>query len=101
MINLYFRRETREKEELKKQAEVPKQQHANAVAPSKVAPWCQPSAASGTSLEEIQKAERQKRAEQAALQQQRALQQLQQQQQQVCVCFFNILYKCIYYLLFY
>lgn len=60
------RRETKEKEELlKKQMEVVK--HENQVKLAKAAPWSQSNNTHGTSLAEIQKAEREKRAEQVAL----------------------------------
>lgn len=66
---------------MKEREEMVRQPQQNSIPISKAAPWSQPSLPAGASLEEIQKAERQKRAEQAALlQQQRALQQQQQQQ---------------------
>lgn len=80
--------EAKEREEVA--AKQPQQQQQHSIPISKAAPWSQSNLPQGTSLEEIQKAERQKRAEQAALlQQQRVLQQQQQQHQQVYTQCFN------------
>lgn len=75
-----LRREIKEREEqARKHAEMTKQVQQNSAPLSKAAPWSQSNTTMGTSLEEIQKAERQKRAEQVALlQQQRERLQMQQ-----------------------
>lgn len=74
---MFYRLEAKEREE------TASRQQQTSIPISKAAPWSHSNLPTGTSLEEIQKAERQKRAEQTALlQQQRALQ-LQQQQQQL------------------
>jgi lysyl-tRNA synthetase class I len=77
---LYFRRESKEREE-KKQVEISRlvQNQGNRGA-SKSAPWCQSNFPQGVNLTEIQKAEKEKRAQESALQIQK--QQLQEQQQQ-------------------
>lgn len=82
-----YRLEAKEREEATaaRQSQPPAPQPQSSIPPiSKAAPWSHSNLLAGASLEEIQKAERQKRAEQAALlQQQRALQQQQLQQQQL------------------
>ncbi|CAH0559994.1 unnamed protein product [Brassicogethes aeneus] len=73
------RKEAREREERNKAAEKRLAQQEQA-RQAKAAPWCQSNSTAGASLAEIQKAEREKRAQEAALQLQR--QQLQEQQRQ-------------------
>lgn len=75
-----FRRETREKEETsRKQIETTK--YENHVKLTKAAPWSHSNNTHGASLADIQKAEREKRAEQVALiQQQQQQQKLKQEQ---------------------
>lgn len=53
--------------------------HENQIKLTKAAPWCQSNNTHGASLAEIQKAEREKRAEQAAL--------LQKVKQEQVICF--------------
>lgn len=65
-----------------------RQAHQNSMPLSKAAPWSQSNTTLGMGLEEIQKAEKLKRAEQAALLQQQRLFQLQQQQ---IVCLSEVL----------
>ncbi|RZC32532.1 PERQ amino acid-rich with GYF domain-containing protein 2 [Asbolus verrucosus] len=75
-----IRRENKEREE-KKQAEAARLAQSQAArAASKTAPWCQSNFTQGVNLTDIQKAEKEKRAQEAALQLQK--QQLQEQQQQ-------------------
>ncbi|EFA01526.1 hypothetical protein TcasGA2_TC007086 [Tribolium castaneum] len=74
-------RREKEKEE-KKLAEVAKLNQSQARGASKTAPWCQSNFTSNLNLTDIQKAEKEKRAMEAALQlQKQQLQELQQQQQ--------------------
>ncbi|KAI4463060.1 grb10 interacting gyf protein [Holotrichia oblita] len=72
---LEFEQQERERREQQKQAEIIAKQTQDAAKVSKAAPWSQSNVSSGPSLADIQKAEREKRAEQVYLQQQRALQQ--------------------------
>ena len=77
---LYFRREMKEREE-KKQAEAVRLAQTQAArGAAKSAPWSQSNFTPGLNLTDIQKAEKEKRAQETALQIQK--QQLQEQQQQ-------------------
>ncbi|GJQ65513.1 hypothetical protein Trydic_g7614 [Trypoxylus dichotomus] len=80
---LELEQQERERREQQKQVEVVAKQTQEPTKLTKIAPWSQSNVSSGPSLADIQKAEREKRAEQVLLQQQRAQQQQNLEQQTI------------------